>query len=416
MIKTVYPGTAEGAVTAPPSKSITQRAIAAALLTGGTTIVKNPSFCDDSIAALGMAQKLGALVLKTEDGISISGSKIMSDHLTLHCGESGLAMRMFAPLSTLFSEKVTFTGEGTLLKRPVNAIIDVLRMMGVNAEATEGSLPLILTGHIKAGIYNIDGSASSQLLTGLLMTLPMADTQSEIYVENLKSKPYIDLTIQLLNDFGISVINNQYKHFIIPGRQVFKAREYVVEGDWSGSAFLLVAGAIAGSVEVKNLSPESKQADVAIIDVLKKAGAVIAVRDNSVTSTHSILKSFSFDATDSPDLFPPLAALAARCQGTSRITGISRLLYKESNRRESIISVLEKFNIRSYVQNDDLIITGSETFGAEVTSSHDHRIAMMATLLAISGKGKVIISDAEAVTKSYPDFYDIMKHLGIVIC
>lgn len=415
MIKTIYPGKINGSITATPSKSLTQRAIAAGLLASGTTIIRNPSFCDDSVAALKMAQMLGASVSLAENSINITGSTIISDHQILHCGESGLAMRMFSPVATLLTETVTFTGDGSLLKRPVTMITAALEKMGVKTESNNGFLPFTLSGHLQGGNYRIDGSSGSQLLTGLLMTLPLVGSDSEIYVDNLKSKPYISLTIKLLDDFGIHIENHDFRYFYIPGRQKYMSREYYVEGDWSGSAFLLVAGAIAGEVEIKNLSVESRQADVAILTALKSAGAEIVSDGNKIASKCSVLNSFSFDATESPDLFPPLAALAAFCNGTSRISGVSRLEHKESNRTLTIMQVLEKLGIKAYVSNDDLLVTGSEVHGETVSSHNDHRIAMMADVIALKSKGNVIISEAEAVTKSYPDFYDHMKQLGVII-
>jgi len=415
MIKTISDGKIEGSITATPSKSLTQRAIAAGLLASGTTIIRNPSFCDDSVAALKMAKMLGASVSQTENSISITGTTAISDQQILHCGESGLAMRMFSPVATLLTEKVTFTGDGSLLKRPVTMITSALEKMGAETISNNGLLPFTLRGHLKGGRYRIDGSSGSQLLTGLLMTLPLVGSDSEIYVDNLKSKPYINLTIKLLDDFGIHIENDNFQSFSIRGSQKYRSVDYSVEGDWSGSAFLLVAGAIAGEVEIENLSVESRQADVAILAALKSAGAEIVSDGNKITSKCSVLNSFAFDATESPDLFPPLAALAAFCNGTSRISGVSRLEHKESNRTLTIMQVLEKLGIKSYVSNDDLLVAGSEVHGDEVSSHNDHRIAMMAAVIALRSKGNVIISEAEAVTKSYPDFYDHMKKLGAII-
>lgn len=415
MIKTACPGNIRGSVTAPPSKSQTQRAIAAAMLSKGLSIIRNPSTCEDSNAALKIAQRLGATVTTDDNGISITGIKTESDHQILNCEESGLALRMFAPLATLYTERVTFIGTGTLLKRPVSMITDALQQMGVETESNNEYLPVTLKGHIKGGSYNIDGSSGSQLLTGLLMALPLVESDSEIYVANLTSKPYIALTLDLLRQFDISVENHDFKRFVVPGNQKYKPGVFTVEGDWSGSAFLLVAGAIAGKVEVDNLSMESIQADIAILNALKNAGADISVKDNRIIVRNSRLEAFNFDATESPDLFPPLAALASYCEGTSSITGINRLEHKESNRAVTIMQVLEQLGITSWVKDNNLMIKGSEAHGAAVSSGNDHRIAMMATVIALRSKGNVIISEAEAVAKSYPEFYNDMKKLGMFI-
>ena len=331
MQKTLYPSEISGIVTAPPSKSMTQRAIAAALLSKGTTTLLNPSFCNDSLAALDIAEKLGADILKEENEITMSGGFLIRNQ-QLDCGESGLAMRMFAPVAALHNQAITFTGKGSLLNRPVGMIGEALTQLGVKFQSDKGLLPFDIQGPVKGGKAIIDGSVSSQLLTGLLMALPLAENNSEINVTNLKSKPYIDMTIDLLSDFGIDIENNVYKSFRVAGHQQYLAAEYTIEGDWSGSAFLLVAAAIAGNVKIKGLRTDSKQPDRAILDVLQQSGAICRYHQNEIVTLKSELNAFSFDATECPDLFPPLAVLAAYCTGTSKISGVNRLFYKESNR------------------------------------------------------------------------------------
>ncbi len=415
MIRTVFPGRVRGTVIAPSSKSLTQRAIAAALLSDGTTVILNPSESDDSNAALRMALRLGAVAENYERSILVKGSTTVSAQQVLHCGESGLALRMFAPVATLFTEKVVLTGEGSLLGRPVEMITNALSKMGVETETNDGFLPLIMKGRLSGGNYRLDGSAGSQIITGLLMALPVLETDSVLIVDNLKSKPYVMLTLELLSKFGVRVESSDLHTFYIPGNQRYTPCEYNVEGDWSGAAALLVAGAIAGSVEVENLSVTSKQADIAVIDAIRLAGGEAITKNDRVVASQKELRAFEFDATESPDLFPPLAALAAACQGTTCIKGVSRLKHKESDRALSIMDILKRLGIDCYVKDDCLIITGAEPKGAAVSSHHDHRIAMMASLIALKSKGNVIISEAEAVAKSYPGFYDDMKALGVFI-
>jgi len=415
MIKTIHPSDVTGTVRATPSKSLTQRAIAAALLAQGKTVINTPSFCNDSLAAMKMAEKLGASVSADDDYIEVNGSSKAPSEVILNCGESGLALRMFSPVAALLSRTCTLTGEGSLLKRPVSMITDALTQLGMSAASERGFLPLIIKGNLKGGKIEIDGSSGSQILTGLLLALPCAATDSEINVLNLKSKPYIDLTLKLLDDFGIYVENQGYRRFVIPGRQVYKARHYSVEGDWSGSSFLLVAGALAGEVRVSNLQPGSKQADVAVIEALKLAGAEIIIESDSVTALKKELRSFDFDATDSPDLFPPLAALASGCSGITRIKGVSRLEHKESNRSLSIAGVLAGLGISTRVSGDEMLIEGGAVTGATVSSCDDHRIAMMASVAALKGHGSVTVTGAEAVNKSYPGFFDDLSKLGVRI-
>ncbi len=409
---TVSPSRLGGTLEAPPSKSLTQRAIAAGLLSSGTTVIRHPSFCNDSVAAMGIARALGANVTEEIDRIIISPGEIPAGPVSINCGESGLALRMFAPVAALMSGSVSVTGEGSLMRRPVSMISEALAQLGVRVETAGGLLPVKLSGRLRAGRALVDGSTGSQLLTGLLMALPLANGESRLDVANLTSKPYIGLTLRLLTDFGITVMNDNFRTFTIPGNQVYRAREYSVEGDWSGAAFLLVAGATGGGVTVRNLGAGSMQADRAVMRALENAGAKIEVADESIKVSGAELRAFSFDATDSPDLFPPLAALAAGCDGASTISGVGRLRHKESDRAEAIADVLGAMGIGVRISGDMMVITGGQAKGAVISSHNDHRIAMMAAVMAASATGPVTITGAEAVAKSYPGFYDDLTRLG----
>jgi len=412
---TVHPSCLKGKVEAPASKSLTQRAIAAGLLAHGTTVIHDPSFCNDSLAAISIAEALGAMVSSDSKSITIQPRLLAGLPVELHCGESGLALRMFSPVAALLSDHVSLTGEGSLLKRPVKMIDDALSQLGVTVKTNNGLLPVTLSGRLRGGRAVIDGSTGSQLLTGMLMALPLAGSDSEIEVINLKSRPYISLTLELLADFGVTVENIGFSHFIIPGNQSYKSYEYTVEGDWSGAAFLLVAGAVAGEVKVSNLNNRSMQADMAIMQALRDAGCRVTVNVGGVMAEKSELRAFTFDATDCPDLFPPLAALAARCSGTSRIRGVSRLEHKESDRAGAIAGVLSAMNIRSSVEGDEMLIDGGEVNSTVVSSQNDHRIAMMAAVMALTATGEVTIAGAEAVAKSFPGFYEAMTNLGALV-
>jgi len=409
---TVHPSRIGGIIASPPSKSMTQRAIAAGLLARGTTVIHNPSFCNDSLAAIGIAEALGAFVSRDDNAITIKGGSGAESPVTLHCGESGLALRMFAPLAALLADRVTLTGEGSLAGRPVTMISEAMPQFGVRIHSAAGFLPLFMTGRLSAGKALLDGSKGSQLLTGLLMSLPLLESGSEITVENLKSRPYIAMTLQLLEEFGVSVVNDSFTHFNVHGGQTYRAREYTVEGDWSGAAFLLVAGALAGEVKVSNLNINSLQADSTIMKVLNDAGCKFTTDSARVKAEKSDLRAFAFDATDSPDLFPPLAALASFCRGTSRISGVSRLQHKESDRAEAIADVLGAMNIGVQITGDEMLISGGRAMGARVSSHNDHRIAMMAAVMALAAEGSVTITGAEAVAKSYPGFFDDLVRLG----
>jgi len=414
MERYLEPSAIKGTVKAPASKSMTQRAIAAALLADGQSIIHNPSYCDDSLAAMSIAVGLGARVEPQVNELKINGSAILKEP-KLNCGESGLAIRMFSPIAALYTAEITMVGANSLKKRPMFMIEEALNQLGVKCASTGGFLPLTIEGPLVGGHCEIDGSVSSQLLTGLLMALPLAAKDSQIKVNNLKSKPYIDMTIQILKSFGITVENSDYSLFRIRGNQKYIPHSYTVEGDWSGGAFLLVAGAINGNICVKGLRSDSMQSDMAIIKALEKAGAHIITGDDQVEISKSELKAFEFDATESPDLFPPLVALASYCKGISSIKGVSRLIFKESNRAVTLKEEFGKMNIRMEIIDDVMHVTGGKPKAARVESHDDHRIAMALAVASLGADGKVYIRDSQCVAKSYPGFFDDLRQLGALV-
>jgi 3-phosphoshikimate 1-carboxyvinyltransferase len=414
MERSVEPSFVSGLVKAPSSKSMTQRAIAAAMLADGESQILNPSYCDDSLAAMSIAVSLGARVEPEADKVKITGSGELKEK-KLNCGESGLAIRMFSPVAALYDEEIIMTGAGSLKKRPMQMIGDALNQLGAKCISTGGFLPLTIKGPLKGGECEIDGSISSQLLTGLLMSLPLADDDSRIKVNNLKSKPYIDMTIGLLRDFGVKVSNENYELFQVPGRQKYLAGKYEVESDWSGGSFLLVAGAINGNLIVSGLHTGSFQSDMAILKALERAGAKIKISDGHIEVSKSALKAFEFDATESPDLFPPLVALASYCEGITKLRGAARLLHKESNRAAALLEEFGKMNIKAELKDDYLFVTGGQVKGARVSSHDDHRIAMAAAVAALGATGTVFIKDSHCVAKSYPGFFDDLRKIGAVV-
>ncbi|HLN21356.1 MAG TPA: 3-phosphoshikimate 1-carboxyvinyltransferase [Bacteroidales bacterium] len=408
------PSEIRGSVRAPSSKSMTQRAVAAALLSNGKSIIRNPSYCDDALAAMSVAAGLGAKVEPQPGEVHITGSSVLKES-KLNCGESGLAIRMFSPIAALYTVDITLSGSATLRKRPMSMICDALTQLHAQCKTTEGYLPITIKGPLKGGKCEIDGSVSSQLLTGLLMALPLASKDSEISVKNLKSRPYVDMTIGILGEFGINVKNSDYEVFTIPGNQKYKAADYEVEGDWSGGAFLLVAGAIRGNLSISGLDLNSLQSDKLILRALENAGADMSVKKDIIEIKSSELRAFDFDATHCPDLFPPLAVLAAYCNGTSHITGVSRLIHKESNRAETIRNEFGKLNVRIEIKDDIMSITGGKPEGGKVESHEDHRIAMAMQVLSLGASGRIYLRDSQCIGKSYPDFYKDMKSLGALI-
>jgi 3-phosphoshikimate 1-carboxyvinyltransferase len=416
MVVTIHPSSISGKVQAPASKSSMQRACAAALLSKGTTTILNPGSSNDDLAALDVISKLGAHIInKSKDEIIIKSNGVAPVSSSINCGESGLGIRMFTPLAALSGEALTINGTGSLLKRPMHFFDEIFPKLGIEISSGNGHLPINIKGPLKPANIEIDGSLSSQFLTGLLMAYAAAGAQQvTIKVRDLKSKPYIDLTLDVMKKFGVEVENHQYESFRFTNPAGFKAGTYTVEGDWSGGAFLLVAGAIAGKITVGGLSTSSTQADKEIMKALIDSGADIKVAENIITVAPAPLHAFSFDATDCPDLFPPLVALASYCKGTTFIKGVSRLAHKESNRGVTLQQEFEKMGIYIDMSEDVMQVRGrNQLNGAVVHSHHDHRIAMACAVAALKAKGETVIEEAEAIEKSFPDFYDKMDTLKV---
>ena len=404
-------GQIAGVATPPCSKSYAQRALAAALLAEGETILRNLDFCDDTLSAIRVIETLGAEVERLDERTVKVRGGLAPKNDTLNVGESGLATRMFTPIAALCNTPITVEGKGTLLYRPMNMMIEPLRNLGVAVRDGGGRLPVEVCGPIKGGEIEVDGSVSSQFLTGLLMALPLAEEDTTIAVENAVSKPYLDMTIDLASKFGVNIQHNDYNEFFVEGSQKYEATDLVIEGDWSAAAMLLVAGAIAGEITLTNISMLSKQADVAICDALVRAGASVTSEPGAITVEHRDLTAFEFDATQCPDLFPALAALAAAAEGESVIYGTHRLEHKESNRAETIASEYSKLGIEVRLEGDAMYIKGGKIRSAECESHHDHRIAMSLAVSALRSDNKISIRGSECVAKSYPDFFTVLESL-----
>ena len=414
----VSPSAPTGSLSAPSSKSSMQRACAAALLHNGTTIIYNAGISNDDKAALNIIQHLGAKVKYDVDKIIIESKGFSAadsiENKLISCGESGLSFRMFAPIVALSSGTVILTGSGSLSSRPMKFFDEVFPQLKVNIESNNGFLPLHITGPLQPVNISIDGSLSSQFLTGLLFAFGAAAKEEvTINVNDLKSGPYIDLTLNVMRRFGYNIINKNYRQFLLkPKSDIENVVEYTVEGDWSSASFLLVAGAVSGAVKVFGLDETSAQADKAILSALISCGAVIKKNENFIEVCKADLKSFKFDATDCPDLFPPLAVLAAYCNGTSIITGTHRLIAKESNRAETLKEIFGKMGIEILLLKDEMHITGGKIKSAVVSSHHDHRIAMAAAIAGLGASGPIEIENAESINKSYPQFYNDLKKLS----
>jgi 3-phosphoshikimate 1-carboxyvinyltransferase len=416
MIVKIKPSVLTGSIVAPASKSSMQRACAAALLSEGASEIVNPGKSNDDLAALDVIQKLGARVVTNDDGsLTIHSLGVDPVEEEINCGESGLGIRMFTPIAALSNKRITINGMGSLYTRPMHFFDEIFPQLNIKIQSREGKLPLRIEGPLLPADIEVDGSLSSQFLTGLLMAYGASVTRPvNIKVNNLKSKPYIDLTLKVMESFGRKVTHTNYEVFHLePQVKNYEPQIYTVEGDWSGASFLLVAGAIAGKIEVKGLDLSSTQADKEIMRALQDCASDLSVTNDVIKIGPSDLKAFSFDATDCPDLFPPLVALAAYCEGTTQIKGVSRLAHKESNRGLTLQEEFGKMGIKIILQDDTMFVEGGlDLLGTTVHSRHDHRIAMACAVAALQANDEVIIEEAEAINKSYPDFYKHLQKLG----
>ncbi|MGN6418857.1 MAG: 3-phosphoshikimate 1-carboxyvinyltransferase [Pseudobacter sp.] len=421
MIATVQPSSINATITAPASKSSMQRACAAALLRKGITIIHNPGHSNDDQAALGVIRALGATAEMQADGIlRVTSNGVQPVKEEVNCGESGLGIRMFTPIISLSERSITVNGSGSLVTRPMDFFDTVLPQLQVDIKSNNGKLPLVIKGPLQPAAITVDGSLSSQFLTGLLMSYAAAGASDvALHVTGLKSKPYIDLTLKVMEDFGWKVENRNYESFYFPANAVAPKSgelEYTVEGDWSGAAFLLVAGAIAGDIVVKGLDVFSTQADRAVLQALMSCGSRISVQTDKIGIGPAPLKAFHFNATECPDLFPPLVALAAYCDGKTVIEGAQRLTHKESNRALTLQEEFGKLGVQIDLQDDLMIIHGGKGLtGGTTYSHHDHRIAMACAVAGLKAAAAVTIESADAINKSYPDFYQHLQHLGATV-
>ncbi len=378
----------------PVSKSFAQRAIIAAALAEGISHLRNYTPCGDNEAALQVARNLGAEVELngkelTIKGISAQlGSMDLSD---LHVGESGLLTRMMIPvMAQLCAEPVTFTGEKTLLGRPLTGAREIMDALGAGISSVDNDpasaeneggavrVPLKVNGPLNAGRAEISGKHGSQLISGLLMALPFAQKNSSLIVHEPKSIPYMFITLEVLKKFGIKTGNEMLGGrdflesdgdwslctemvFKIKGGQKYKAADIDLEGDWSAAANFLVAGAVFGKAEIQGLDTTSLQADLSIMDILMDAGASLSQLDGdrgNITVQRAPLKAFNVDASNCPDLFPIISVLAAFCQGTSRLAGVGRLANKESDRAKAILEMLGQMGVKAVVEGDEMVIEG----------------------------------------------------------
>lgn len=410
MKQRVFPGKLTGEISVPASKSDGQRALLCAALASGVSEISGLGSSKDERAMLAAIQTMGATVLENENTFRITGIRKSEKSLTLNAGESGLGFRLLCGIAGAFSAPITLTASGSLLTRPMTFWDEVFPRLGVSVTSNQGYAPLTICGPYQTGNAVVDASASSQYISGLLIGLAQSGLAISLEAQNLVSGAYVDMTLDTMQAFGVKV-NRSGNTFSQVAGASFSATEYQVEADWSSASYWLVAAALGHSVVLRGLNHQSKQADRVLLEALVHSGCTFKREGDQlqVIPPEKGLKAFDFDAGNCPDLFPALVVLASQCTGTTRISGVSRLRHKESDRAAVLEEEFQKMGLLIRFSGDVMEIPGNtQLIGAEVEAHNDHRIAMCLAIAATIASGVTVISDAACVSKSYPEFW---KHL-----
>ena len=416
----IYPSILEGTVKVPPSKSMAHRAIICASLSDGRSKINNIDYSDDIIATIEGMKSLGAKIVKSKEVLEIEGiyslGTLSKEERVIDCNESGSTLRFLVPISLLVPGKSKFIGRGNLGKRPLNTYYEIFDKQGIVYSYEEENLNLNIEGNLIGGDFYVKGNVSSQFISGLLFTLPLLKEDSKIFITTeMESKGYIDLTLSAMKEFGINIVNNNYKEFIIRGNQRYIAQDYRVEGDYSQGAFFLCANAIGNNIEVRDLSLESLQGDKEVVDILERMGVNFLNSEGNIkNNVEGEIYSTTIDGSQCPDIIPVLAATASLAKGKTEIINAGRLRIKECDRLTAINMELSKLGAKIIEKEDGLIIEGIDKLegGAVVWSHKDHRIAMTLAIIATRCNKPIIIKDYECIAKSYPKFFEDYKALG----
>ena len=409
----IYKSEAKGKVIAPPSKSYTIRGLMCAALAKGKSEIIHPLSSDDTEASLNVLSKVGIRVYQKGDSWQVVGGDFHEPDADLFCGESAATLRFMTAICSLIPGKCRLTAAPSLARRPVKPLVQALRQLGVDCLYRDKEASVVVKGgRLRGGTIELPGDISSQFVSALLFISPFAEEGVRIRLTTLlESKPFVLMTLNRLQRFGIEVkASEDLRRFEII-KQTYKPTNYRVEGDWSSASYLLALGALSGEVEVENLNPESLQGDRVILDFLKDMGALVIVNKNSITVKKSRLNGIRADLSDCIDLLPTMAVLAAVADGVSEFAGIERARLKESDRVSALREGLGGMGIKVVEERNKLTVTGSEPKGSVINTRGDHRIAMAFSILGSVVVG-TIIDGAECVSKTYPEFWDILKSLG----
>ncbi|NIC00589.1 3-phosphoshikimate 1-carboxyvinyltransferase [Halobacterium sp. R2-5] len=414
-----------GAARAPPSKSYTHRALLAAGYAGGA-LVRNPLVSADTKATARAVEHFGGDAERAGEDWEITGFRgepaVPAD--VVDCANSGTTMRLVSGAAALADGTTVLTGDESLRSRPQGPLLDAIADLGGAARSTRGNgqAPLIVDGPIEGGRVEMPGDVSSQFVTSLLMAGALTDDGVEIELTTeLKSAPYVDITLDVLESFGVDAAE-QSNGYRVPGGQTYEPEggEYAVPGDFSSASYLLAAGALAGGDEVvvEGAHP-SAQGDAAIVDVLREMGAEIEWRKDvgEIVVGQSSLDGITVGVADTPDLLPTIAVLGAAADGTTTITDAEHVRYKETDRVAAMAEELAKFGVSVEERPDELVVHGgdSDLSGARVDGRGDHRIVMSLAVAALVADGETVIEGGEHVDVSFPEFFDSLAALGAAV-
>lgn len=410
-----FPTSLEGTLSVPTSKSLTHRALIAAALAKGTSTISDVVFSDDILATIEALRQIGAKLEIKDAQVIVKGIKsIKAPNSPVDCNESGSTLRFLIPILALTNKQIVFTGAPSLLSRPQTIYETLAKQDGISFLHTAEKI--VIDGSFKGNRYHIDGSVSSQFFTGLMFALPLLPNDTYITIDGpLESKGYIDLTIDILKRFNIDIDEVENGYFI-EGNQRYKPTDYTVEGDFSQASFFLVGAVLNGTININNLSHESLQGDREIIDIIQEMNGLVIYSENGYIVKKSATKASTIDVSNCPDLGPIIALLASVSKGTSKLVGTGRLRLKESDRIDSTVDTLKRLGASISTEGDTIVIHGKRRLqGGTVHSHNDHRIAMMAAIAALVCENPVIITQANAVSKSYPHFFNDYKKMGGIL-
>lgn len=418
MKATIYPASVSGQVVIPPSKSMSHRAIICAALANGKSTITNVAYSDDIKITIAGMQQLGAKITCLEDSVIVEGIKNfkgMKDDVVF-CKESGSTLRFFIPIFSLCDKTIAFTGENRLLKRPQTIYEEIFTSQEISYVQTPDKIEI--GGRLHAGKYSLQGDVSSQFISGLLFTLPLLEEDSVIHIEEpYESRSYVDLTLEMLDRYGIKATYVDANTLHIPGKQTYKPCDYEIEGDYSQLGFFAVLAAINNDLDCLGLKHDSKQGDKQIIDILKQAKVHVETIEGGYRIHKTDVQACEIDLQDCPDLGPILNILAMYAQGTTRIYNAQRLRYKESDRIAAMESELQKCDVTMKTSESEIHITGNTKYDTnDVLSGHkDHRIVMSLSVAATLFATPTTIEGAEAIAKSYPTFFDDLQKVGVKV-